>query len=230
MLLYNQLAQAQQSPLYSVESYEPIEPPEEKTPNYHYINTAVKDRSPLLNRVNLNLLNIQNISNYNTQAPIVRKLDYDLCLNNNNNVFTENNQGNLKQCNNLIINNSNNILSSDIIRTKINRDINNNNCIRPINTKNSFNYGNNVKIQLYNYIQPKNKLVKSKSSKYLSPFKSKQTLNQKTMNDNKIFLPKKIRLLSPPRIAQNNYYLYSNKKNVPIYRKIVYRRRDLFAN
>ena len=227
MLLYNQLRPLQKPTQYCVESYEPIEPPEEKTPNYRYIKTAVKNRSPLLNRINLNLLNLPNISNNNIQAPIIKKLNFDLCLTNNNNVLTENNNGNLYTCNNVLSNNSNNLVSPVKITKKTNGDISNNNFIQPIINKNSFNYGNNVKIPLYNYIQPHTNLNRSKSSKYLSPFKPSQILHQKTMNNNRIILPNKIRQLSPPRFIQNPN-INSNKKIVPIYRKIVYRRRHLF--
>lgn len=217
MFLYNQLRQIQQTPLYSVESYEPIEPPEEKTPNYHYIKTGVSNKTPLLNRVNLNLLNLQNIA----QAPIIKKINFDLCFtNNNNNAFNGNNLGNLYACNNLITNNHHNLLSPGKTAGNINRDIDNNN---------SFNYGNNVKIPLYNFVQPQAKLSKSKSSKYFSPIKQPQIVHQKNINNNKIILPNKIRQLSPPGFAKN-HNLNSNKKIIPIYRKIVYRRRHLFEN
>ena len=229
MLLYNQLRQLQPPIQYSIESYEPFEPPEEKTQNHRYIKTAIKDRSPLLNRVNLNLLNLQNNSNNNTQVPIIKKLNFDLCLANNNNVLKENNNGNLYTYSNLMSNNTNNLVSPAKIKIKNNGNISNNNCIQPIINKNSFNYGNNAKIPLYNYIQPQTNLNRSKSSKYLSPFKHLQILNQKTMNNNKIILTNKINQLSPPRFVQN-HNINSNKKIVPIYRKIVYRRRHLFEN
>ena len=229
MLLYNQLRLLQKPTQYSIESYEPIEPPEEKTPNYQYFKSAANNKSPLLNRVNLNLLNLQNMAYYNAQVSNIKKLNFDLCLDNNNNTYYENNNGNLYTSNNIIVNNANNHLNLGKI-SQINGDINNNiNFIKPIIDKNSFNNRNNAKIPLYNYIQPQINLNRSKSSKYLSPLKHRQILNQKAMNNNKIILQNKINQLSPPRFAQN-HNLNSNKKIVPIYRKIVYRRRHLFEN
>lgn len=228
MLLYNH-----QSPFhgsrYNFESYEPIDlKPEEKQQNNSFLEMAFANK--ILNKNNIvNIQNIQNISNYNTQdsmnkiqifdIPLTNKKIYDKC--NINNIYRFNN-------NNIINKNQSKFFSPNKINLIPNKialgPINGN----PENNEKSFNLGLKFNIQQYNYPPIQLQMNRCKSSKFLSYINQPNIVNKNAnITSNKIMLPIKVRQLSPFNAHNNNITSNNNKNNniIPIYRKIIFRRK-----
>ena len=232
MLRFNQNNLLHPPIQYSLESYEPIElRPEEEKQNNQFIKMAFLNKSPNRTKnIIPNIININNISNYNTQVSINKKINFDDSLNDNS--LYNNNHKNFYTFGNLVNTKPVPVLNPAKINPMPSKTINDIKFSKPISKQNSFNIIKKVNIPILNYqnIQPQPQLIRTKSSKYISPIKTNQIMHKNTMNGmnlNKIFLPMKINHLSPTRIMHKNTFK-SSKQVIPIYRKIVMRRKNLY--
>lgn len=233
MIRFNQNNPLRPPIQYSLESYEPIElRPEEEKQNNQFIQMAFLNKSPKgTKNIIPNMININNISNYNTQDSINKKPNFDDSLNDNS-LYSNYNHKNFYTFGNLVNTKPVPVLNPAKINPMPSKTINNIKFAKPISNQNSFNIIKNVNIPMLNYqnIQPQPQLIRCKSSKYISPIKTNQIMHKNTMsgmNLNKIFLPMKINHLSPTRIVHKNTFK-SSKQVIPIYRKIVIRRKNLY--
>ena len=218
MLVYNH-----QSPFhgsrYNFESYEPIE---EKQQNNSFIEMTFANK--LGNKYNNNIVNIQNmqnISNYNTQDSINKIQIYDKPLANKK-IYGIFNINNLYRYN-LINKRPNRFLSPIKINLLPNKTALEPLNVNPRNNGKSFNLGKKLNIQHYNYPHNPTQINRCKSSQYLSYMNQPNIINKNAnINQNKIILPIKRTQLSPFNAYKNN--IVSNKKIIPIYRKIIFHR------
>ena len=193
--------------IYSLESYEPtVLKPEETIQNDLYIRTAFTEK--IQNR-NKYIFNFGNIPNTNPQNLSNTKYINNNGLNRNYilNQYTANIPTNISIKNNPFV--YNNLINSNQIQNTLQsipkynsffqQKINRNNIkyIQPINNKAFINYPKNQISQFARHFQPQN-IYRNKSSNYYPGFNH----------------------LRPVRM--NNY----NKNIKPIYRKIVYRKKN----
>ena len=233
MLRFNQNNLLHPPIQYSLESYEPIElRPEEEKQNNQFIQMAFLNKSPNgAKNITPNMINIYNISNYNNQDSITKKLNFDDSLNDNS-LYSKYNNKNFYTFGNLVNTKPVPVLNPAKINPMPSKPINNIAFAKPILNQNSFNVIKNVNIPMAHYqnIQPQPQLIRCKSSNNITPIKANQILHKNTMNGmnlNKIFLPMKIKQLSPAKIIHKNTFK-SSKQVIPIYRKIVIRRKNLY--
>lgn len=223
MLRYNNQSPFHCSP-YNLESYEPINlTPEEKQQNNSFIEMAFANKIANKNKINYsNIQNIQDISNYNTQDSINKIKIYDTPLNNNK-IYGKSKINNLYKFNNLINKNPNKFFSP----IKINL-MPNNTILSPIRgyqevNENSF-LGKKKNIPHCNYPYIPRQINRCNSSQFLSYMNQPNIINKNdNINSNKIILPIKITQLSPLNAHKTN--IVSNKNAIPIYRKIIFRRK-----
>ena len=193
--------------IYSLESYEPtVLKPEETIQNDLYIRTAFTEK--IQNRTKY-IFNFGNIPNTNPQNLSNTKYINNNGLNRNyiQNQYTANIPTNISIKNNPFV--YNNLINSNQIQNTLKsvpknnsffqQKINRNNIkyIQPINNKAFINYPKNQISQFARHFQPQN-IYRNKSSNYYPGFNH----------------------LRPVRM--NNY----NKNIKPIYRKIVYRKKN----
>lgn len=200
MLRYNQHHQLHAISGYNLESYEPYEEKEEKQ---NIIRLVIPKKNPN------NFFNIQNIYKHNIQYlnNLKDRTLTDINLGNNiNNLYSFNNYSNINLNKNLTP------LKMNVI---LNQNPNKSNGYYLLN-QNPFG-----KVP-FNYQNIQKKIVRCKSSKFFPKPPNKMNINEK-IDSNKIILTSKTRQFSPFLVQKN--VIASNKKIVPIYRKIIYRKK-----
>lgn len=228
MIRFHQNTPLKRPVLYSLESYEPVSlKPEEEKQNYDYIKMAFLHTSPNTEHNIPKMFNINNDPNYNTHNLINKKLNFDDPLNEAN-LYKKRHNNSIYSFGNLTDKKPTPVLNHVKINPMPIKTINKINITKPLTNQNPFNIVKNPNVPLlnvyYQNAQPGPQLVKYKSSKYIKPH---QFVHNKTMNvanTDKIYLPMKIKHLSPPKIVPKNPF-NSSKQVIPIYRKYVLQRK-----
>ena len=202
MLLYNG-QKPFVAPKYSIESYEPVDlKPEEQKQNDNYIKMAFTG---------------QRYTNYNTPNMKVNKTFIKSYTDNRINTgYNQVNTFPFQFGNKNLIQ----MFNSSSANLYPNQNVKAQKIIVPVmnyNTKPQINYPDQ------NYIQNN---IRCKSSKNLDPHRQQIIISNNNLINNNIVIPTNHRMqLSPQRITKR--ITYSNKNVIPIYHKIVYRRKGV---
>ena len=217
---------------YSLESYEPLVlKPEEEKKNSNFIKMAFLHRSPNQTNNIPNMININNISNYNTQDSINKILNFDDSTQlTDTNLYDNYQPNNIYKYGNLVEHTPIPILNPAQINPMTNKVVNKLQFSKPTIRQKTFNVIKNVNVPIISIqnIQTRPQLIRCKSSKYLSPPKPQRIMNKNTISvlkGNNILVPLKIKHFSPAKIIHKNTFKSSKQViPIPIYRKIVYLR------
>lgn len=221
MIYYNYCSPVKKPLKYNLESFEPIElRPEEKIQNNNLIKLAFTEKSRTNNRINPNIVTIRNIhkiSNYNTNNSVTRNLT-------ENNLYNLSNSNNHYSYNNAINENLNKFVSPVKMISISNQKIRKQKIDYHMN-QDSNTLLNNYKQHQFNYPSTLAQLTKCKSSKFL--FKNLNIEHKNIhINPNNIIIPFQLKQIFPT-IAQKNDICNSNQNKIPIYHKIICRRKKI---